>query len=46
MAIPQIGTGFGGLKWPKVKALFEEYLNNLNIEVEVYLNYKRRKRRH
>ena len=43
IAIPQIGTGYGGLEWNTVKNLIEEYLGDLDIFVEVYLNYKNSK---
>jgi O-acetyl-ADP-ribose deacetylase (regulator of RNase III) len=36
MAFPALGCGLGGLEWPKVKPLFEKYLVNWPIDIEVY----------
>jgi O-acetyl-ADP-ribose deacetylase (regulator of RNase III) len=37
IAIPPLGCGNGGLKWPKVRSLLEKYLDNLpNVEILVY----------
>ncbi len=41
IAIPQIGAGYGGLEWNTVKNLIEEYLGDLDVLVEVYLNYEK-----
>jgi len=43
IAMPQIGTGYGYLEWEKVKSLIERYLSNIDVEVEVYLNYSKSK---
>ncbi len=45
IAMPQIGTGYGYLEWRKVKNLIEKYLSNIGVEVEVYLNYSKSKKR-
>lgn len=36
-AFPQLGCGKGGLHWQDVKHLMENYLNDLDIPIEVYL---------
>ncbi len=37
IAIPPLGCGNGGLHWPKVKALIEQYLDDLQgVEIVVY----------
>lgn len=36
MAFPALGCGLGGLEWPKVRPLFEKYLSNWPIDIEVY----------
>lgn len=36
IALPPLGCGNGGLHWDKVKALIENYLVNLSIEIIVY----------
>lgn len=36
IALPPLGCGNGGLDWGKVKALIENYLANLSIEIIVY----------
>ncbi len=36
IAIPPLGAGNGGLKWEKVKAIIEQKLRDLNIEIFVY----------
>ena len=38
VAFPQLGCGKGGLKWKDVKHLMEEYLTDLDINIEVYVN--------
>jgi len=38
IAFPQLGCGKGGLKWNNVKYLMEEYLINLDITIEIYVN--------
>jgi len=43
IAMPQIGTGYGYLEWEKVKNLIEKYLSNIDVEIEVYLNYSKSK---
>lgn len=37
IAFPMLGCGLGGLKWEDVKPLMEEYLNDLDIPVEIYV---------
>ena len=37
VAFPKLGCGRGGLDWVQVKALMEKYLNNLEIEVFIYV---------
>ncbi|MEM4155582.1 MAG: hypothetical protein QXQ38_02520, partial [Archaeoglobaceae archaeon] len=45
LALPQIGVGYGGLKWEDVKKLIEEYLSGLrDVEVELYLNYTKQEK--
>lgn len=36
IAIPPLGTGNGGLNWEKVKAIIEDKLQNLNIDIHIY----------
>lgn len=36
IAFPALGCGLGGLKWPVVKPLFEKYLGDWPIGIEVY----------
>ena len=36
IAMPALGCGLGGLNWGEVRALIEEYLGDLPIEIEVY----------
>ena len=37
IAIPPLGCGNGGLEWPKVRVLIEEYLNSFSdIEINIY----------
>ena len=36
IAIPPLGAGNGGLDWNKVKALIEQYLNNVNCSIYIY----------
>ncbi|MEM0244987.1 MAG: macro domain-containing protein [Zestosphaera sp.] len=44
IALPQVGTGLGGLKWRTVKDLIEKHLSSCeDVTVEVYLNYSKRK---
>ena len=38
VAFPQLGTSHGRLDWVDVKPLMEEYLNPLEIKVEIYTN--------
>jgi len=45
IAIPQIGTGYGRLDWNTVKNLIKKYLGDLDILIEVYLNYKKDKQK-
>lgn len=40
IAIPPLGAGNGQLEWPKVKALIEEYLGDLEVNVFVYEPHK------
>jgi len=37
IAFPKLGCGLGGLYWPDVKELFDEYLDSISIPVEVYI---------
>lgn len=37
LAIPPIGCGLGGLEWTDVYPLIKEYLDPLDIDVEIYL---------
>jgi len=37
IAFPKLGCGLGGLQWPDVKELFDEYLDSMDIPVEVYI---------
>ena len=37
IAFPKLGCGLGGLHWPDVRALFEDYLNQVCIDVEVLI---------
>lgn len=36
IAIPPLGAGNGGLEWPKVKALMEQYLSGVEAEIIIY----------
>lgn len=36
IAIPALGAGNGGLEWAKVKALIEQKLSHLDVEITVY----------
>ncbi|SEM81813.1 O-acetyl-ADP-ribose deacetylase (regulator of RNase III), contains Macro domain [Chryseobacterium taichungense] len=36
IAIPPLGAGNGGLDWNKVKKILEEYLENIDCEVQIY----------
>ena len=36
IAMPALGCGLGGLNWSEVRALIEDYLRNLPIEIEIY----------
>lgn len=36
IAIPPLGCGNGGLEWSKVKAMIEEALSGLDVEISVY----------
>lgn len=36
IAIPPLGAGNGGLIWSKVKLLLEEYLSNLDCDIQIY----------
>jgi O-acetyl-ADP-ribose deacetylase (regulator of RNase III) len=36
IAIPPLGAGNGGLEWPKVKALMEQYLTGLQADIIIY----------
>ena len=38
VALPQLGTGLGGLKWEEVKPLIDKYLSSEPLLVEVYAN--------
>jgi O-acetyl-ADP-ribose deacetylase (regulator of RNase III) len=39
IAFPMLGCGLGGLDWvSQVKPLMETYLNDLDIEIEIYVN--------
>lgn len=40
IAFPTLGTGRGGLKWNQVKPLMEHYLQDLNLDVIICLDYK------
>jgi O-acetyl-ADP-ribose deacetylase (regulator of RNase III) len=40
IAFPKLGTNNGGLNWPDVKKLMEQYLNNVFIDVYICLNEK------
>ena len=37
IAFPKLGCGLGGLDWADVKLLFDEYLELLEIPVEIYI---------
>ncbi len=39
IAMPQLGAGYGYLEWKKVKNLIEENLSDIDVKVEVFLNY-------
>lgn len=36
IAIPALGAGNGGLDWNRVKAIIENYLTNVDCEVQIY----------
>jgi O-acetyl-ADP-ribose deacetylase (regulator of RNase III) len=36
LAIPPLGSGNGGLKWDKVKAMMNQYLGELEIEIIIF----------
>ncbi len=36
VAMPALGCGHGGLDWKKVRPLMEKYLENLDINIEIY----------
>jgi O-acetyl-ADP-ribose deacetylase (regulator of RNase III)/uncharacterized protein YwgA len=36
IAIPPLGAGNGGLDWQRVKVLIEQYLTNVDCEVQIY----------
>jgi O-acetyl-ADP-ribose deacetylase (regulator of RNase III) len=36
LAIPPLGSGNGGLEWPRVKRMIEEKLSPLNIDIFIY----------
>jgi O-acetyl-ADP-ribose deacetylase (regulator of RNase III) len=39
IALPMLGCGFGGLDWDlQVKPVMEDYLSNLDIQIEIYVN--------
>jgi O-acetyl-ADP-ribose deacetylase (regulator of RNase III) len=42
MAFPQLGTNLGGLNWEEVWPLMQEYLEYLDIPIEVYVDVGRR----
>ncbi len=37
IAFPKLGCGNGNLKWEEVKPLIEKYLNDLPIEIYIYI---------
>lgn len=37
IAFPQLGCGCGGLDWKDVKPLMEKYLNDLDVEIKIYV---------
>jgi len=39
LAMPKLATGIGGLDWPGVHALIEQYLGDLPVQVYVYTTY-------
>jgi O-acetyl-ADP-ribose deacetylase (regulator of RNase III) len=39
IAVPRIGTGYGGLSWKKVRALIEKVLGGWAGTLYVYENY-------
>ncbi len=41
IAFPQLGCGNGNLKWVDVKKIMEEFLQPLDIEIEIFVNRKR-----
>lgn len=41
VAFPQLGCGEGGLKWEIVKKIMEQYLEKLDIKVEIYINQRK-----
>jgi O-acetyl-ADP-ribose deacetylase (regulator of RNase III) len=36
MAMPALGCGHGGLEWDDVRQLIEEYLSDVDMDIEVY----------
>ena len=40
VAIPQVGCGLGGLPWPEVKQLIEQYLCSEPVDLEVYVRQR------
>ena len=36
IAFPALGCGHGGLNWNDVKPLMKKYLEDLDIEIEIY----------
>lgn len=36
LAMPALGCGHGGLDWSEVRPLIEQYLGNLDVDIEVY----------
>ncbi|HEC87952.1 MAG TPA: hypothetical protein ENI52_01395 [Thermoplasmata archaeon] len=41
VAFPQLGCGEGGLEWNTVKKIMEKYLNNLDIDIEIYVDQRK-----
>jgi O-acetyl-ADP-ribose deacetylase (regulator of RNase III)/uncharacterized protein YwgA len=36
IAIPPLGSGNGGLDWNRVKIMIDQYLNNIECDIEIY----------